>query len=355
MIDFGGWEMPVSYTDIMSEHRAVREGVGLFDLAHMGRLAISGPDADTLVQRSQTNDVDRIKVGQIRYAMFLNERGGVIDDILVHRRPSDLFLVVNASRREVDLARLKELSEGLDVVIDDQSENLGMLAIQGPKSPEVVSRLVEDIDVDGLGYYRLAEGRILGEAGMITRTGYTGEDGFELYLPASSLVDLWDAALEQGAPEGLRPCGLGARDTLRLEAGMPLYGHEITEDVNPVEAGLMFGVRLKKPDYPGKDVIARVKAEGPKRRIVGLAVEGRRIPRQGYTVLSGEAEVGRIASGSWSPTFERAIATALVAAEVSDVGRELTIDIRGRTATARVVALPFYKRDGSGSLNTTDS
>ncbi len=355
MIDFGGWEMPVSYTDIMSEHRTVRQGVGLFDLAHMGRIVIQGPDADALVQRSQTNDVDRIKVGQIRYAMFLNDQGGVLDDILVHRRPSDLFLVVNASRRDVDIARLRELSEGLDVVIDDQSERLGMLAIQGPKSPDVVRRLVEDIDVDALGYYRLAEGRILGQPGMITRTGYTGEDGFELYLPAPSLVDLWDAALEHGAPEGLRPCGLGARDTLRLEAGMPLYGHEITEDVNPVEAGLMFGVRLKKPDYPGKDVIARVKAEGPRRRIVGLAVEGRRIPRQGYAVLDGGAEVGRIASGSWSPTFERAIATALVSAEVSEVGRKLTIDIRGRTATAEVVALPFYKRDGSGSLNTTDS
>jgi aminomethyltransferase len=206
--------------------------------------------------------------------------------------------------------------------------------------------------VSDLGYYQLAEGTIMGQPAMLTRTGYTGEDGFEIYAPTSIIADLWDLTLAEGKEEDIQCCGLGARDTLRLEAGMPLYGHEITEDINPVEAGLMFGVRLKKPDYPGKDVIARVKAEGPKRRIVGLTVEGRRIPREGYSIMNGDTVVGHVASGSWSPTFECAIATALVASEVLDDAPKLEVDIRGKRASAQLVDLPFYKRDGSGSLNS---
>ncbi len=349
MIDFGGWDMPVTYSDIAGEHLAVRRSAGLFDLGHMGRVAISGPDARELVQKSQSNDLDRIPAGQIRYALILADDGGVIDDILVHNRGRDIYLVVNASNREVVVERLRELAAGLDVTIDDESERVGMIAVQGPRSPEIVQQLT-DIDLADLGYYRLAEGEIDGTAGMITRTGYTGEDGFELYLPAEKAPALWDRVLELGG-DLVRPCGLGARDTLRLEAGMPLYGHEMDRGVNPVEANLMFGVRLKKADYPGRAVLERVKAEGPARRMTGFVVEGRRIPRQGYDVVKNGEVVGRVCSGTWSPSFEQGIATALVASEALADDDGFEIDIRGKRAPARIVALPFYKRDGSGSLN----
>ena len=351
MIDFGGWDMPVSYADISSEHLAVREKAGLFDLCHMGRVRIHGPDAEKMVQGAQTNDLGRIGEGQIRYAMLLHDDGGVIDDILVHRRSSDIYLVVNASNRERDLARLNELAAGMEVTIDDESMTTAMIAIQGPNSPAIVAALAPSFDVEGLGYYRLAEGEIDGAAAMLTRTGYTGEDGFEIYAPTEIIGTLWDRALELGTDSGLIACGLGARDTLRLEAGMPLYGHEITDEVNPVEAGLMFGVRLKKSDYPGRDALVKVKADGPARRLVGLTVEGRRIPRQGYPVCVADREVGMVASGSWSPTFDRGIATALVSVDALEGEAALEIDIRGRRAPAQVVELPFYKRDGSGSLN----
>ncbi|MCA9319340.1 MAG: glycine cleavage system aminomethyltransferase GcvT [Planctomycetes bacterium] len=353
MIDFGGWDMPVTYADIATEHAAVRSRAGLFDLCHMGRVSVHGPDAEKLVQRAQTNDLDRIGMNQIRYAMLLHDHGGVIDDILVHRRDRDVFLVVNASNRERDLARLRELGQGLNAQVDDLSDEMAMIAIQGPASAAIAARLVDDIDIAGLGYYRLAEGRIMGQPSMVTRTGYTGEDGFEFYVPKSIVASLWDAALEAGQPEGLIACGLGARDTLRLEAGMPLYGHEITDDINPVEAGLMFGVRLKKDDYPGREVLTRVKAEGPARQLVGLVVEGRRIPREGYAVMLGEARVGHVASGTWSPSFETGIATALVDSKAlaKAEAHGLEVDIRGRRASARIVSLPFYKRDGTGSLN----
>lgn len=347
MIDFGGWEMPVLYRDISQEHAAVRERVGLFDLGHMGRISVSGPDAEALVQGAQTNDLERIGAGQIRYAMLLQDDGGVIDDILVHRRANDIFLVVNASNYDRDVARLRELATGRDVTITPLDE-LNMVAVQGPKSPEVMKVIAPTLDIDGLGYYRLAEGDVLGHAATVTRTGYTGEDGFEIYAHEDHIESIWDAALEAGAAFDILPCGLGARDTLRLEAGMPLYGHEIDATINPVEAGLMFGVRVKKPDYPGRDVIAAAKKSGPSRRVVGLTIEGKRIPREGYSVLAGDRKVGYVCSGTWSPTFQRAIATAIV--DVDALDGELAVDLRGRPTAAQRVETPFYKRDGSGSL-----
>lgn len=349
MIDFGGWEMPVIYRDITQEHAAVRERVGLFDLGHMGRISVSGPDAEELVQGAQSNDLGRIGDGQIRYALLLQDDGGVIDDILVHRRAEDIFLVVNASNYDRDVARLRELAGDRDVNIKPLDE-LDMVAVQGPRSAEVMKKLAPELDIDGLGYYRLAEGPVLGHDATVTRTGYTGEDGFEIYAHEDHIAEIWDAALSAGEEFGILPCGLGARDTLRLEAGMPLYGHEINETINPVEAGLMFGVRLKKSDYPGRDVLAAEKKAGPKRRVVGLTLEGKRIPREGYAILSGDREVGHVCSGTWSPTFQCAIATAIVDSAVLDAGGELAVDLRGRPTAARRVELPFYKRDGSGSL-----
>ena len=350
LIEFGGWEMPVSYTDITTEHKLVRGNAGLFDLCHMGRVSISGPDAEKLVQNAQTNDLARIPMNRIRYAMLLHPSGGVIDDILVHRRQSDIFLVINAGNRDRDVAHLKALAKGLDVVVDDQSDTLAMIAVQGPKSAAIAKQLTKDIDVDAIKYYTLAEGAIAGVAGMLTRTGYTGEDGFEIYAPASAIARIWDETLAAGKSFGLAPCGLGARDTLRLEAGMPLYGHEITDDINPIEADLMFGVRLDKAGFVGLDALKQVEAQGPKRKLVGLVIDGKRIPRQGYPILVDGKEAGFVASGTWSPTFECAIATALVDAKALASMRSIAVDVRGKPAEAKIVGLPFYKRDGTGSL-----
>lgn len=350
MIEFGGWEMPVLYTDITTEHKKVRTEVGLFDLCHMGRVSIRGKDAEKLVQKVQTNDVTKIPLNKIRYAMLLFPHGGVIDDILVHRRASDIFLVINAGNRDVDIAHLKEIAKGMDVVVDDQSDTLGMIAIQGPKSAAVAKKLVSGIDIDALKYYSLAEGLVNGEKGMVTRTGYTGEDGFELYAPAATLGKLWDQALIAGKDENIAPCGLGARDTLRLEAGMPLYGHEITAEINPIEADLMFGVRLEKADFIGLDALKKVNAEGPKRRLIGLKIDGKRIPRQGYPVMIDGKPAGQVASGTWSPLFECAIATALVDTKALETAKTFAVDVRGTAAPAVRVEIPFYKRDGTGSL-----
>ena len=262
MIDFGGWDMPVTYSDIATEHAAVRNEAGLFDLGHMGRVAISGPDARELVQKAQTNDLERNPEGQIRYALLLQDDAGVIDDILVHNRGHDIFLVVNASNRETVVARLEELRGDLDCKIDDQSESLSMIAIQGPKSAAIVQKLTA-IDLEGLGYYRLVEGEIDGVEGMITRTGYTGEDGFELYAPA-------DAGREALGPRPRgRPRGPASLRPRRARHAAPRGGHaalrprDRSPEINPFEAGLNFGVRLKKPDYPGREVAREGQGRGP--------------------------------------------------------------------------------------------
>ena len=351
MVPFGGWDMPVAYSDITTEHRLVRSDAGLFDLCHMGRIRLTGPDAMAMLQSVQTNDAEKIAVGRIRYALFLNKEGCALDDILIHRRANDIYLVVNASNLNRDRELLQTAAVGRDAEVIDESESTGMIAIQGPRSEDIVALLAPEIDVKGIPYYGLAEGAIDNTQGMITRTGYTGEDGFELYVPAESIGELWDRSLQVGKPHNLAPCGLGARDTLRLEAGMPLYGHEITEDVNPIEAGLTFGVRLKKTDYTGIDALKRIKADGPTRTLVGLTVEGRRIPRDGYPVCIDGEPVGSVASGTFSPTFEVPIATALVTLSAIHDDCVFSIDIRGKMVSATRVELPFYRRDGTGSLH----
>ncbi len=354
MVPFGGWDMPVTYSDITTEHRLVRSDAGLFDLCHMGRIRVVGPDAVDMLQGVQTNDVEKISEGRIRYALFLNHKGCALDDILIHRRAKDIYLVVNASNLRRDYELLKTAAVGRDVEVIDESETVGMIAIQGPRAEEIMTLLAPEIDVAGIPYYGLAEGTIGATEGMVTRTGYTGEDGFEIYVPADEVGPLWDRSLEIGEPFNLAPCGLGARDTLRLEAGMPLYGHEITEDVNPLEAGLNFGVRFKKPDYIGSDALKRIKADGPTRTLIGLTMEGRRIPREGYPVCINGEPVGTIASGTFSPTFEVPIATALVPREALSDEAVLSVDIRGKQINATRVELPFYRRDETGSLQSNN-
>lgn len=335
--------MPVTYADIRTEHEAVRQQAGLFDISHMGRVRFRGPDADQLAGRCQTLDTRELAAGRVRYSLILNADGGIIDDVLVSREKEDtLLFVVNAGNRDADLDVFSSLVDDLDVEVIDDSERESMIAIQGPNSPAILDAM----GIEGasqLGYYRL--GAFDGPLGpvIVSRTGYTGETGFELILPSERVRDAWDAALEHGRTHGLIPCGLGARDTLRLEAGMPLHGHEIGPDVNPYEAGLDFAVRSDL-DYVGRSALDKVRAEGPARCLVGLVVAGPRIARSDSTVLVDGTEVGTVCSGTLSPTLGTNIATALVATQAQDAAR-FSVRIRRHEASARRTPMPFYRRE----------
>ncbi|PIE22168.1 MAG: glycine cleavage system protein T [Planctomycetota bacterium] len=347
MVPFGGWNMPVQYRSILEEARHVRAKVGLFDLCHMGRVRVEGPEAEAFLQLIITNDVTKIPSGAIRYACLTKEDGGVIDDVLVYRDPAaegEFFVVINASNRERDLAWMNQHAQGFDCVVRDLSDEMAMIALQGPASEKVLQKLT-DYDLSSLGYYKWCHPQVDGLDVSVSRTGYTGEDGFEIYYPVSEAARLWDRLLEVGQEEEeLLPIGLGARDTLRLEAGMALYGHELSDDINPLEAGLQWAVRLKT-EFIGRDALQKVKDEGPARKLIGLVTESRRVPRHGYRVLHNGEDVGHIASGSFSPVRDCNIATAFVRSDLAEEGTELKFQIRpGSEETATIVALPFYKR-----------
>jgi aminomethyltransferase len=346
MVEFGGWHMPVLYSSIREEHKAVREAAGLFDLSHMGRVEVRGPARADFLDYVQTSSAADMQPGEARYALLCDERGLTLDDIVFYRLHERLLVVVNASNREKDLAWLFRVKaeKPFEIGIDDRSEALAMLAIQGPKSLEIASRFTED-PIAALGNYRALEGRFGGVPCVIARTGYTGEDGFELYFERAHAPRLWREILEAGGPAGLRAIGLGARDTLRLEAAMPLYGHELTPETNPLEAGLGFAVKWKKPSFLGKAALEAVKRDGPARRLVCVECEGRKIPREGHAVLDPAGEpIGKVTSGTFSPTFERPICMAYVASPHAEVGRALLVDVRGERLPGRVVKRPFYKR-----------
>ncbi len=346
MVDFAGWRMPVQYGPILDEVRCVRSAVGLFDLSHMGRISVSGSDAVPFLDRLATNHCARIPVGAIRYGLFCRADGNPIDDLLVYREENGIFLVVNASNCAADLAWMREHADGFDVEIQDQTGELAMLALQGRASQAVLLELTEGVDLAALKYYRFGFGTVCGLRDVrISRTGYTGEDGFEIYFADREAPRVWSALLEVGKAHGLRPIGLGARDTLRLEAGMALYGHEIDAEHNPIEAGLAFGVSFapEKGDWMGRAALERI-AAAPKRRLVGITTAGPRVPRQGYELFHGSARVGRVASGSVSPTLDTNIASVYVDLGFDEPGRELEMDVRGKRQTARVQELPFYSR-----------
>jgi aminomethyltransferase len=336
----------VQYRPILDEVRTVRERVGLFDLGHMGRLELRGPGAVALLDRLATNHVAKIPVGAIRYGLFCREDGDPIDDILVYRGQDHVFVVVNASNTDADIAWIREHMAGHDAQLIDRTDELGMIALQGPASERVLARIVEDFDLSTLKYYRFGFGRVAGRPDVrISRTGYTGEDGFEIYLPQSETRAVWDALLEAGAPDGIAPIGLGARDTLRLEAGMPLYGHEIGPGLDPVQAGLSFGVALtpEKRGTIGFDALSRI-AKNPTRRLVGITTDGPRVPRQGCTLHEDGREIGFVCSGSVSPTVGAHIGSAYVMLGHDAPGTELELDLRGKRQSARVQDLPFYSR-----------
>jgi glycine cleavage system T protein (aminomethyltransferase) len=345
MVDFAGWDMPVQYTTILEEAAHVREHAGLFDLGHMGRVRVTGPQAEDFLQRLQTNDAAKIPAGAIRYAMILDDEGRTRDDILTYRHPNgdDFFLVINAGNTERDLGIMRDTAAAFDVTIVDQTDELGMFAIQGPASQDTVQKIT-DVDLSALGYYKWTVGDVAGHHVEISRTGYTGEDGFEVYAPQAMIVELFDAFLAAGEEHGVRPIGLAARDTLRLEAGMPLYGHEIDETTTPLDAGLQFGVKFTH-DFTGRAALEKIQAEGgPARRLVGLTTESRRVPRQGYPIMSGDREVGCVLSGAASPTLGKNIATTYLPNDFAEAGTEVEFAIRDKREPATVVPLPFYKR-----------
>jgi aminomethyltransferase len=350
MVSFAGWEMPIQYAGILAEHQAVRSAAGLFDLGHMGQVDVTGPGALEFLQWTTTNDVSQLQPGEAQYALLPNETGGVVDDIIVYRRPEGedgYLVVVNASNRERDVAWWQELRQRrpeLDVTVRDISADTGMIAIQGPKSQAIVAE-VTDVDLASIGYFTWTRGAVAGVDAMIARTGYTGEDGFEFYAPNDEIGTIWDALLAAGKDVGLVPVGLGARDTLRLEARMPLYGQELGDDISPYEAGLGWAVKLDAKDFVGKEHMATVKADKPARRAVGLTTLGRSgAPRTHCRVFVDGSEVGEITSGAFSPTLQKNIALALIERQHAGVGKPLQVEIRGKLVDAEQVKTPFYKR-----------
>jgi aminomethyltransferase len=361
MVDFAGWHMPVQYTSIIEEHNAIRAGVGVADISHMGRLRFEGPGTAVFLAELLTRRVADMALGQIRYSLVTNEAGGILDDVLVgyyHDEFGQPFyvLVVNAGNRAkiVDWVRRHlppERAEalGAEVIFTDVTRLWAMFAIQGPRSVELLQPLV-DADLPTMKYYRGAQVRILHPAaqrqgGIISRTGYTGEDGFELSVGAGIARGVWEAIIGLGRPLGLVAAGLGARDTLRLEAGMPLYGHELTEQTDPFQAGLGHACHLVGYDFPGRDALKRIAAAPPRLVRVGLELTGRRMPRQGCAILDQGRAVGEVTSGTFAPTLQRPIAMGYVAPSAAAPGTQLEIDIRGRPEPARVVQLPFYRRN----------
>ncbi|HEY7112204.1 MAG TPA: glycine cleavage system aminomethyltransferase GcvT [Thermoanaerobaculia bacterium] len=342
LIDFGGWEMPVQYEGILEEHRAVRERVGLFDVSHMGELEVTGRGALDALQRLTPNDVSRLADGRIQYSAFLTDRGTFVDDLLVYRRGPDAYLlVVNASNTAKDFAWARERA-GADARVEDHSDRYALIAIQGPRAAALIRPLC-DPDPTGLKYYAFLSGRVLGVPALVSRTGYTGEDGFEVYLAPADAPRVFRELLEKGRPLGVAPCGLGARDTLRLEAKMALYGNDIDDTVTPWEADLGWIVRMEKGDFIGRNALARQKTEGVPRRLVGFEMVDRGIARHGYLARTAKGP-GIVTSGTHSPTLGRPIGLALLPTAASAVGEAFEVEIRARAGQARVVETPFYRR-----------
>jgi aminomethyltransferase len=339
MVEFGGWSMPVQYAGIVAEHTAVRTAAGIFDISHMGRFSIGGTDALALIDHAWTNDAAGMKDGQVRYGLVCNEQGGVLDDILVYRWPYGWSMVVNASNRIKILDRLKGYAEGRQAQVEDRTEATGMIALQGPKAIEMAAGLF-DADPAGLKYYYGTATRCMGQQCVISRTGYTGEDGFEVMIGAAHVTALADEFVRRGAA----PCGLGARDTLRLEAAMPLYGHELTEDTDPFQAGLSWAVKPAKGEFVGREAMLKRKDDANRPRRVGLVLEGSRSAREGCKVHTADRTVGVVTSGAPSPTVGKPIAMAYVEPAAAEPGNAVEIDIRGQRAAAKVVPLPFYQR-----------
>lgn len=352
IVDFGGWELPVQYSGVIQEHLACRSAAGLFDVSHMGEISVQGPGAEGYLNLLVTNDVSKLAIGQAQYTVMCHTDGGIVDDLVIYRRAPDLFLlVVNASNTEKDFQHLLEVQSIFDkargdVQIENQSSQYSQIAVQGPKAAEIVNK-VSSVPIDGVRTYWFTEGKLCGSVpAIIARTGYTGEDGFELYIPWASAPQIWQALLEAGAELGIRPCGLGARDTLRLEMKYPLYGNELTDQTHPLEAGLGWVVKLNKPNFMGRDALLKAKENGNIRQLVGIKMLGKGIPRHGYEIFAegSTKKIGVVTSGTQSPSLHEAVAIGYVESELSKVGSKIFIDIRGNQLPAEIVSTPFYRK-----------
>ena len=344
MVDFGGWDMPLEYSGIREEHRAVRERAGLFDVSHMGEFEVEGPDALAFIQRLTTNDVSKLEPARIHYSAMLTPQGTFIDDLLVYRRGGGRYLlVVNAGNTPKDFAHAQEIARSYDVKLRNASDDWALIALQGPRAEAILAPLTE-ADLAAIPYYGFVEGTVSGAPAIISRTGYTGEKGFELYLDPADAPRLFRELLDAGRNDGILPAGLGARDTLRLEAKMALYGHDIDDTVTPLEADLSWIVKMGKGDFEGREALARQKEHGLSKKLAGFELVDKGIARQGYATTS-EHGAGVVTSGIPSPTLGKSIGLAYLPLADTAIGTELTVDLRGRPARARVVETPFYKRE----------
>ncbi len=343
MVEFGGWEMPVQYSGIIDEHRAVREAAGLFDISHMGEVEVQGPDALPFLQYLVTYDVAAISPGQSNYALMCLPNGGIIDDTFIYNLGDHYLIVINAANTAKDVAWMQECAEGFDVTVTDVSERTGMLALQGPAAEALLAQ-VAGADLAALPFHGVMRGIVAGMPAIVARTGYTGEDGFELFVAAEDAARLWDALLDAGRSAGLKPCGLGARDSLRFEACLALYGHEITEDTNPYEARLGWVVKLDKGDFIGRDALQRIKQEGVQRRLTGFEMVGRGVARGEYEIRDLEGRpIGKVTSGMPSPTLGKNLGMGYVPVALSTEGSEFDVVVRDRPVRARAVKMPFYR------------
>lgn len=353
LIDFGGWELPVQYSGVMDEHLNCREKVGIFDVSHMGEVTVEGKDAESFLNFLVTNQVSKLQVLQAQYTAMCNTQGGIVDDLVIYRRGTDrFFIVVNASNTDKDFAWIQKVYQDHskkfpDCKIKNESAQYSQIALQGRFAEKVLQTLT-DSPLSTVKTYWFLEGKVLGSIpAILARTGYTGEDGFEIYVPWDKGPEVWRALIEKGAPYGIKPCGLGARDTLRLEMKYALYGNELTDQTHPLEAGLGWVVKLDKEDFVGKNALDLFKRGGMQRQLVGLKLKERGIPRHGYVVFSedGQTSIGEVTSGTQSPTLKEAIAIAYVRSDLAKIGNPITVDIRGTKVAAQIVATPFYKRN----------
>jgi aminomethyltransferase len=343
MVEFAGWEMPVHYHGVIDEHRAVRQGAGLFDVSHMGEIEVRGENALELCQRLTANDISRVRLGQAQYNLLLNEHGGVIDDVIFYRLEQDIFFIcVNASNSEKDFAWLRAQAAGA-AEVENVSDKYAQLALQGPRAAKILQPLTA-VSLAEVKSFSFAFADVASVRCLAARTGYTGEDGFELYCAAENALRLWTALLAAGAADGLVPAGLGARDTLRLEKAYPLYGHELDDTTTPLEAGLEWVTKFSKPNFIGRDVLLQQKERGVERKLVGLEMLEPGIARGGYPLFKNSINIGRVTSGTRSPSLGKAIALGYVGAEHAGVGEVVEVEIRTRKVPAKIVSLPFYRR-----------
>jgi aminomethyltransferase len=343
MIDFGGWDMPVQYSGIIEEHNAVRIGAGIFDVSHMGEIEIRGPEAEKLTDFVTTNAVSKLNIGQAHYSGLLYDHGGFVDDILVHRiSPDHYFLCVNAGNQDKDFEHIRAHNR-FDCTVENAGSRYAQIAIQGPKAAATLQKLTP-VDLSGIKYYWFTDGEVAQTPARIARTGYTGEDGFEIYIPPADAERIWKLLLDAGAESGIKPCGLGARNTLRLEAAMALYGHEIDASISPLEAGLGWIVKLQKGDFIGRAPLLQQKEQGLRRKLVGFEMRGRGIGRDGYEVFFDGAPAGWVTSGGPSPTLCKNIGLCYLPVEHAVPGKTIQIMIRNQPVDAVTVETPFYKR-----------